>query len=358
MIETRQDKKIKVFVGLSGGVDSSVATYLLREQGYDVTGVFIKVWHPDFLVCDWRAEMRDAMRVCAKLEIPFKLLDLEEVYKKEVIDYMLAEYAIGRTPNPDVMCNKSVKFGAFLDYAIKEGADFVATGHYAQNIKDENNLYHLKESVDSAKDQSYFLWTLNQKQLSKILFPIGHLNKSEVRKIAEKAELHTCIKKDSQGLCFIGHINLQDFLKKYIKTQKGKVLNTKGEEIGEHEGAILYTLGQRHGFTLNKQTNSEEIKYVVAKNIENNTITVSSNLEKPKEEQICKIKDINLITQKLDNQNLQARIRYHGELYDIKVDLEKSIVNFDSKDAILTTGQSLVFYKNKECLGGGVIDLI
>ncbi|MEK7175242.1 MAG: tRNA 2-thiouridine(34) synthase MnmA, partial [Patescibacteria group bacterium] len=243
-------KKKIVFVGISGGVDSAVSAALLKEQGYDVVGVFIKTWHPDFLPCNEEEERRDAMRVAAHLDIPFLTFDFEEVYKKSVADYMIQEYKIGRTPNPDVMCNKEVKFGAFFERAISMGADFVAMGHYAQiSTEVENTEVRpleyprsdlciltsvLKKGLDPSKDQSYFLWNLKQEQLSKILFPIGNLKKNEVRKLAKKFNLPVAQKKDSQGLCFLGAIDIKEFLKHYIKSKKGKVLNEKGEIIGFH----------------------------------------------------------------------------------------------------------------------------
>src|SRR3972149_2581934 len=202
-------KKKMVFVGLSGGVDSSVTAALLKEQGYEVVGVFIKTWQPDFIECTWPEERRDAMRVAAHLDIPFLTFDLEKEYKKEVGDYMVSEYRAGRTPNPDVMCNKEIKFGAFLQKALAMGADFVATGHYAE-ISQIRNVFSLKKSPDPSKDQSYFLWTLTQEQLAHILFPIGHFKKTEVRKLAKKFALPVAEKKDSQGICFLGDIDLKD----------------------------------------------------------------------------------------------------------------------------------------------------
>ena len=263
----------KVYVGLSGGVDSSVAALLLKQAGHNVTGVFIKAWYPDFITCNWREEMRDAMRVCAKLDIPFKVCDLEAEYKKHVVDYLVSEYENGRTPNPDVVCNKYIKFDGFLNFALSEGADFVATGHYAQNIFADNK-FHLTKAVDTNKDQTYFLWTLPQEKLSKILFPIGHLDKSEVRKLAEKNNLFTAIKKDSQGLCFLGHVDIEDFLSHFLTVKSGEVLNLKGEVVGKHRGAIFYTIGQRHGFEITEEDNQREKYYVVSKNLEKNSITV------------------------------------------------------------------------------------
>ncbi len=215
--------KKKVFVGLSGGVDSSVSAALLQSQGYDVFGVFIKVWQPDFYECTWKEDRLDAMRVCAKLNIPFYTLDLEKEYKKEVVDYMIEEYKNGRTPNPDVMCNKYIKFGGFFDWAMSQGADFVATGHYARLNKE----HELVAGRDSNKDQSYFLWTLTKEQLSKTLFPVGDIEKTEVRKLAKKFGLPTAEKKDSQGLCFIGKVDMAEFLHHFIETKPGPVLNDK-----------------------------------------------------------------------------------------------------------------------------------
>ena len=241
-------KKV-VFVGLSGGVDSAVSATLLKKSGYEVVGVFIKTWHPDFLVCNEEEERHDAMRVAAFLDIPFLTFDFESVYKKEVADYMISEYKAGRTPNPDVMCNKEVKFGAFFKKAISMGADYVATGHYVisnswlasfgslsprargalplgpsacETPKKGKPAIFLYKGIDPSKDQSYFLWTLKQEQLSKILFPVGHLNKTEVRKLAKKFNLPVAEKKDSQGICFLGHVDLKEFLKHYIKEKKEK----------------------------------------------------------------------------------------------------------------------------------------
>ncbi len=227
----------KVYVGMSGGVDSSVSAYLLKKAGYDVTGVFIKVWQPENIECTWKEDRLDAMRVAAELEIPFVTLDLEAEYKKEVIDYMITEYSQGRTPNPDVACNKYVKFDGFLKWALQEGADYIATGHYTQNIYNQREeTFEIKASRDSDKDQGYFLWTLGQEKLKHILFPVGAMQKSEVRAIASEAGLYTAAKKDSQGLCFIGKLDIKEFLKEYITPQRGRVLNVDGKIIGHHDG--------------------------------------------------------------------------------------------------------------------------
>lgn len=362
-MEREIDRK-KVFVGLSGGVDSSVSAALLKDQGYDVTGVFIKVWHPDFLNCNWKAEMRDAMRVCARLEIPFIKLDLEKEYKKGVIDYMIDEYKKGRTPNPDVMCNKYVKFGGFYDWAIEQGADYVATGHYACT---ENGK--LLKAHDQNKDQTYFLWTLTSKQLEHTLFPIGNLPKSKVRKVAQKNNLFTTEKKDSQGLCFIGHVDMKTFLQKYIETHKGDVVDEKGKILGEHDGAELYTLGERHGFNIFKKGTEDTPLYVQSKDLGKNTLTVSSQRVRGDVPDSITLEEINLNThshpelisgsQKTFSLDLEAQIRYRQELQKVKLTINPengrySIV-FKEKQEALTPGQSVVFYDTNECIGGAII---
>jgi tRNA-specific 2-thiouridylase len=346
----------KVYVGLSGGVDSSVAALLLKQSGYEVTGVFIKAWYPDFINCNWREEMRDAMRICAKLDIPFKICDLEKEYKKEVVDYLISEYEKGRTPNPDVMCNKYIKFDGFLNFAISEGADFVATGHYAQNIF-SNNQFNLKNATDSNKDQTYFLWTLTKEKLSKILFPIGHLKKEEVRKIAEKNNLFTYTKKDSQGLCFLGHVDIENFLSHFIKTEAGNVLDVDNKIIGKHRGALFYTIGQRHGFEISENDSNRDKYYVISKNLAQNTVTVSAN--KNDESFIKKeyaISDLNIINDLPEE--LFCLYRYRGELKEIKIektkDKEAKIIFKDLKENI-APGQSVVLYSDNKCVGGGVV---
>ena len=393
--------KKTIFVGLSGGVDSAVSAALLKKQGYEVVGVFIKTWHPDFLVCNEEEERKDAMRVAAFLDIPFLTFDLQDVYKKEVADYMIREYKMGRTPNPDVMCNKEVKFGAFLKKALALGADFVATGHYAEideagnsflnglaGVGDPENRGHekkkflLKKNLDLTKDQSYFLWTLNQKQLSKIIFPIGDFKKTEVRKLAEKFGLPVAEKKDSQGICFLGAVDLKEFLKHYIKEKRGKVLDESGEVIGFHDGAVFHTLGERHGFTITRKTPTDGAYYITGKDIKKNILIVSQRLapllEKegvgggnsqnhhlafgtpPKKggEEI-KIKDTNWISEiPKSNKNYTAQIRYHGEFLPCKINTEKSNQTAQvifNKPVLVAPGQSCVVYDGDVCLGGGVV---
>lgn len=342
-----------VFVGVSGGVDSSVTAALLKDQGYNVVGVFIRTWQPDFIECTWRDERRDAMRVCAHLNIPFLECDAEESYKRGVADYMIDEYKKGNTPNPDVMCNREVKFGVFWNFAKSHGADYIATGHYAQNI--ENTLV---KSLDSSKDQSYFLWTLTEDDLGHTLFPVGHLQKSEVRALAKKYALPTAVKKDSQGVCFLGLLDMKDFLSHYIELKRGDVLNEKGEIIGYHDGAVFFTLGERHGFTIAKHSTSDTPLYVIAKNIDKNTITVSSkeqsDLNILAEYELIKTNWVSTVPE--ESKVYTAQIRYHGDQLSctIKNKDPKVLINFQ-KPVLVSSGQSIVVYDGDICLGGGVV---
>ncbi|MEK7095154.1 MAG: tRNA 2-thiouridine(34) synthase MnmA [Patescibacteria group bacterium] len=343
---------------MSGGVDSSVSAALLKKAGYDVTGVFIKVWQPDWINCTWKEDRLDAMRVAAKLDIPFITLDLEKAYKEEVVDYMIAEYKLGRTPNPDVMCNRYVKFGGFFSWAMKQGAGFVATGHYARIQKDDKGSYELLAGDDDNKDQSYFLWTLTQEQLSKTIFPVGNIEKPEVRKLAKKFDLPNALKKDSQGLCFIGKIDVKEFLSHYLESKKGSVLNEQGEVIGEHDGAFFYTIGERHGFTITKKSPNDEPQYVISKDVEKNIITVSNKSKEgilPQARTKVKLREVNWNQGKIpENDNLYARSRYREKLQKIKIVDEKN-VEFENPQSTLSPGQSLVVYKGDVCLGGGII---
>lgn len=345
--------KKKVFVGLSGGVDSAVSAALLKKQGYEVVGVFIKAWTPPGYKCSWREDRRSAMRAAAVLNIPFITLDLEKEYKEKVADYMISEYKAGRTPNPDVMCNKEIKFGSFFDYAMRNGADFVATGHYAQK-KITGNSNQLTEGKDKNKDQSYFLWTLTAEQLGHVLLPIGHLEKPEVRKLAEKFGLPQAIRKDSQGLCFLGQVDMKEFLKDYIEEKKGDVLNKNGEVIGYHPGALFFTLGERHGFTITDKTPEDKPMYVVAKEIEKNTITVSHHVQSPKSEnQKYPISTINWINRDTPTKKIQCRYRYRQEKINCKVEDDTIIF---TEPQLISPGQSIVFYNDEVCLGGAIIE--
>jgi len=373
--------KKRVFVGLSGGVDSSVSALLLQKAGYEVTGVFIKVWQPENGDCTWKEDRRDAMRVAASLGIKFVTLDLRNEYKRGVVDYMVAEYAKGRTPNPDVMCNREVKFGAFMNWAIAQGADFVATGHYAQTRDGE-----MFEGRDMEKDQSYFLWTLKEEQLKSILFPIGHLEKSEVRRIAEKNNIPVAKKKDSQGVCFIGHIDMKDFIREHVSLSvksdniaakglaEGNVLDINGEVIGKHDGSLLYTIGERHGLALNTNSTNTPRYYVIDKDVENNTITVAEK-EQIKNDGAGSVEklvfdDVHFISNKYKEAlmkepvNCLARARYRQkkEKCILSLNNEQSYeVVFAKPQEGITPGQSLVLYfddeslVSKKTLGGVII---
>ncbi len=354
----RQVSGKKVFVGMSGGVDSSVSAALLQKAGYDVTGVFIRVWQPEWFECTWKEDRLDAMRVCAKLGIPFRDLDLSKEYKKEVVDYMIAEYKAGRTPNPDVMCNKTIKFGGFFDFAIGEGADFIATGHYART-KDGR----LISSADTNKDQTYFLWTLTQEHLRRTLFPVGGMTKPEVRNLAEKYGLPTAAKKDSQGLCFIGKIDVTDFLSHYIKPKKGGVLNEAGKVIGTHDGAFFFTLGERHGFTITDKHPHDRPYFIVAKDVRKNTVTVSDSYKVSPEKygvREVRISRTNWIPDAPERgHSYLARVRHRGPLEPCTVAVSRgkcALVSFNTPKAGISAGQSLVVYTREgECLGGGII---
>lgn len=358
-----------VYVGLSGGVDSAVSAALLQKQGFKVVGVFIRVWQPNWIKCTWKEDRLDAMRVCAKLNIPFRTLDLEDRYKKYVVDYMIAEYRAGRTPNPDVMCNKFVKFGGFFDWAVSQGADYVATGHYArimsgQQNREKNSHFTLLTGLDKNKDQSYFLWTLTPKQLEKTIFPVGHLEKTKVRKLAKQYDLPIAEKKDSQGLCFIGKVNMVDFLQKFIKTKKGKILNEAGEIVGEHKGAVLYTIGQRHGLQIAKHTTADPRYFVIKKDITKNTITISARINDVEkfDENKFTLKSVNWISSVVPdlNSSYRARIRYRGTLYpcqitNVNIKKQECTLVFTETPTASALGQSIVIYKNNICLGGGII---
>lgn len=353
----RAEKQPLVFVGLSGGVDSSVAAARLIDQGYKVVGVFIKVWQPDFLKCDWEAERLDAMRVAAHLKIPFLTCDAEAEYKKEVGDYFVSEYLAGRTPNPDVLCNRHVKFGAFAKFAKEHGADYLATGHYARVLKTDEG-YKLLRGVDTTKDQSYFLWTLTQEDLARVLFPVGDTPKEEIREEAKKRNLPTAIKKDSQGICFLGHIDIKEFLSHFTTLVPGIVLDTHGNEIGTHDGALIYTLGQRHGFKI-EGPESTKPHYVVSKDMSSNVLIVDTKPPVLREDTDVHLENISIVSSNTEfpkEVGVQFRYRQEPVNFVVKDVTENSITlsspaNVDKPAA----GQSAVFYNNDECLGGGVV---
>ncbi len=339
----------KVVVGMSGGVDSSVTAALLVDQGYDVTGVYMKNWTRDLpgMKCPWADDLADAKRVAVQLGIPFAVYDFQTEYKQLVVDYMIAEYQAGRTPNPDILCNQEVKFKLFLEAALSGGADMIATGHYA--ITNGGRLY---KSKDSSKDQTYFLYRVTSKALHKTLFPLGELLKSEVRQIARQKGLVTARKKDSQGICFVGSVGIKEFLSEFVESEPGKVIDKdSGETLGYHDGALFYTIGQRHGLGVGGGLPY----YVVSKDMTSNEVYVSRNLN---HEAIWRK------TARLDNLHwinepprsgeiVQARLRHRGKL--IEATLQGSELTLSEAERAITGGQSVVLYRHNEVLGGGVV---
>jgi len=336
-----------VFVALSGGVDSAVAAHMLQAQGHTVSGVFIRVWQPDFLSCSQDDEERAAKRVAAHLGIPFYRCDLRAEYKRDVVDTMIAEYRAGRTPNPDVLCNAHIKFGAFLKWARTHGAEHIATGHHARVINGQ-----LYRGVDSAKDQAYFLWKLTKDELAHTFMPIGHMQKEAVRAYARKHNLPSADKPDSQGLCFIGHVDMKDFLSHYIQGEPGAVLNENGEVIGGHNGVAFVTLGERLSFKHTAPDTHRTPLYVVAKDMTSNTITVSSNQHAPhtahRTIQLC---ECTLPAEIPHTTPLVCEIRYHGER--IPCTATGHVITFASPQ-LVAPGQSVVIYDGERCVGGGV----
>lgn len=346
-----------VFVGLSGGVDSSVAAARLLARGYKVVGVFIKVWHPEFMVCNWEQERLDAMRVAAHLNIPFLTCNAEATYRDEVAQYFIEEYKAGRTPNPDVLCNQHVKFGAFLRFAQQKGADYIATGHYAQHIESADG-HQLHRGVDTSKDQTYFLWSLSKEQLSVALFPIGDTPKEQIRQEAEAAGLPVAQKKDSQGICFLGHVDIPEFLSHYVELVPGNVLNEAGDIIGSHQGALIYTLGQRHGFTLTTHNPDRTPMFVVDKDVPANTITVAT--ERPKTVETTAITLVNTTIRNplAAGDTVTAQFRYRQAPFAVtiqSVDDHRLTLTPTEPTEQPAAGQSCVLYKGALCLGGGMI---
>ena len=374
----------KVYVAMSGGVDSSVAAALLKKEGYEVTGIFFKPWQPDkgLAFCNWQKDRQDAMAVAEVLDIPFKTWDFSKEYKNKVGDYMIEAYRQGITPNPDVMCNKEIKFGLFLKKALKEGADFIATGHYVRlkatsykrqaiSKKKISKTYSLKpkaysllQALDHNKDQSYFLWTLTQEQLQHCLFPIGDYTKPEVRKLAKKFGLPTFDKKDSQGVCFIGQLDMKEFLKKYIRPKKGKIV-FGDEVVGQHEGAAYYTIGQRHGLNI---SNGGGPYYVSSKDSKKNLIFVIKDEKRLNQKEML-IANLNWISPQSkiihmqglalqSGKTIKIRARYRAEAVSARVIHMQGLalhVGVNKPIRAVTPGQSVVFYYGEEMLGGGII---
>lgn len=388
----------RVALGMSGGVDSSVSLALLLKQGYEVTGVFLECWRAPG--CRAEEDRKDALAVALQFGIPFKVLDFKDAYKEKVVEYFFREYEAGRTPNPDVLCNKEIKFGLFYDWAMAEGFDFVATGHYAQIMRIKNNesgikvgnasghnssflihnsVFSLVRSADSWKDQTYFLYRLREDQLPHILFPVGHLLKSEVRLLASSYKLSTATKPDSQGICFIGDINVHNFLKERLGERPGDVVDMKGNKIGEHKGLWFYTIGQRHGFDNAFQVKNEvgidkhmiPPFYVIRKDAANNRLVVCFGAETYRDN--FKIEDVHWIDTGIKNNEsgirvgnasdhnssffihnpLLVRIRHTGKLLPCL--LNGNQVKLTDPVQGIASGQSAVFYAGEVCLGGGII---
>jgi tRNA-specific 2-thiouridylase len=392
------NKNTRVVVALSGGVDSSVAACLLVKQGYDVVGIFMKNWHDDTVTvsneCPWVEDSYDAMIVAEKLSIPFQTIDLSKEYQERIIDYMFNEYKIGNTPNPDVLCNREIKFDVFLEIAKNLGADYVATGHYCRVVS-ENNQFKLLSGKDLNKDQSYFLCQLSQKQLSKVIFPVGELNKKEVRLIAKEQDLVTAEKKDSQGLCFVGKVKLPEFLQQKLKIKKGivvKISNNNsqyidtpdynnhslknlrklakpfdyslkdGDVLGEHDGAHFFTVGQRKGLAIG---GSKEPLFVIKTDVINNIVYVGEGKDHPglyRKVLFIKNKDFHKVRTDFDYKNVnnkfESRIRYRQPLQESKLVFGESgvFMIFDNLQSAISKGQFAVWYKNEELIGSGVID--
>lgn len=346
------DKKLKVYVGMSGGVDSSVTAALLLEQGYDVTGVYMKNWSQDLpgFTCPWKEDYQDAKRVAVQLGINFKLYDFEKEYRDKVVDYMVQGYQAGYTPNPDIMCNQEVKFKLFLEAALEDGADMIATGHYAR-IQDGQLLVGL----DVNKDQSYFLYRVTEDALNKSLMPIGELEKPAVRELAKKFRLATAEKKDSQGICFVGKVGIKDFLLAELGPQAhGAIVEQHGSVIGEHDGALFYTIGQRHGLDVGGGLPY----YVVGKDMAKNEVYVTTDLQ---DERLWRreltLASLHWINEAPAGQTLKVRTRYRAPLIDCSLVITGDTATLTLTDDVraITPGQSAVLYDGDRCVGGGIV---
>lgn len=357
---------MKIYVGMSGGVDSSLTASLLVEQGYDVTGVYMKNWTQDMpgLKCAWADDLADAKRVAVQLGIDFKVFDFEKEYKQEVVDYMIDEYKAGRTPNPDIMCNQEVKFKLFLDAALKDGADMIATGHYARvqhgGFSAESTTQGtLLQAIDTNKDQTYFLYRVTGEALAKTLFPLGEFTKPEVRKMAEERGLFTAGKKDSQGICFVGQVGIRDFLSQYVEPSIGNIIDkNSGEVLGTHDGAIFYTLGQRHGLDIGGGLPY----YVVGKDMDKNEVYVTTDLN---DDSLWKseisLNSVHWINEAPSPGVYLARVRHRATLMEAELtfgDDGRVQLKVENAQRAVAAGQSVVIYDGERCLGGGIVSMV
>jgi len=358
----KKNKDTRVVVGMSGGVDSSVAALLLKQQGYDVVGIFMKNWDDtdEFGVCTATEDYEDVIRVCNQIDIPYYAVNFEKEYWDKVYTYFLNEYKAGRTPNPDVMCNKEIKFKAFLNHALSLGADYVATGHYARVVYDQGR-YRMFRGVDQNKDQTYFLNQLTEDVLAKVMFPLGELEKTEVRDIAKEYQLATATKKDSTGICFIGERNFKEFLNEYLPAQPGDMRTMTNELKGTHDGLMFYTIGQRHGLGIG---GAGEPWFVVGKNVTDNILYVEQGFNNEYLYSDALIAtDVNWINSDIvsDHFTCTAKFRYRQKDSPVNVEIidDKRVhVRFNNLERAITPGQAVVFYDGVVCLGGGIIDTI
>ena len=355
-------EKKTVVVGMSGGVDSSVAALLLKRQGYNVIGLFMLNWEENDAngACTAEGDFEDVRRVCALLDIPYYSVNFAKQYMDRVFKYFLDEYSAGRTPNPDVLCNREIKFGPFREYALSMGADYIATGHYCGIDHNADGNHYLLKATDEGKDQTYFLNQVTQPQLANVLFPLADLKKEEVRKVAEENGLSTAGKKDSTGICFIGERNFRAFLSQYLPNKPGKILTLGGEEVGEHIGLMHYTLGQRRGVNIGGKSGESGRWFVVKKDLKNNILYVSHGDESPLYTTSCEVGKINWIGYMPPSTTFscRAKFRYRQGEQGVQVTLNKdggAHVDFDRPQRAVTPGQYAVFYDEKRCLGGGVI---